>query len=165
MKLLIKTENPVLQNMYENHEHYNPGDSGLDIFFPDTITIQPGETVCIDLKIQCEAFKTVEMNKNISYYLFPRSSIVKTPLRLSNSVGIIDAGYRGNLMAYVDNIKDIPFTINCGERLFQICSPDLSPITFSLTDILSETSRGSGGFGSTDTPRNNNQVSESTPTV
>ena len=41
------------------------GDSGLDIFFPDTIIINPGETVCIDLKIQCEAFHQppVEMTK------------------------------------------------------------------------------------------------------
>ena len=148
MYLKIKPLTDELNSIYLNHSHYNPGDSGLDIFFPDTITIQPGETVCIDLKIQCEAFKTVEMNKNISYYLFPRSSIVKTPLRLSNSVGIIDAGYRGNLMAYVDNIKDIPFTINCGERLFQICSPNLEPICFNVVNQLSSSLRGSRGFGS-----------------
>ena len=148
MYLKIKPLTDELNSFYLNHSHYNPGDSGLDIFFPDTITIQPDETVCIDLKIQCEAFKTDDMNKNISYYLFPRSSIVKTPLRFSNSVGIIDAGYRGNLMVYVDNIKNTAFTINRGERLFQICSPNLEPIHFSVVNQLSSSTRGSDGFGS-----------------
>ena len=45
------------------------------------------------------------------YYLYPRSSIVKTGLRLANSVGIIDAGYRGEIIAVVDNI-DKNFTMN-----------------------------------------------------
>ena len=49
--------------------------------------------------------------KNVSYYLYPRSSIIKTPLRMSNSVGIIDAGYRGNIIGCVDNIGDIPYTV------------------------------------------------------
>ena len=73
----------------------------------------------------------------------------KTPLRLSNSVGIIDAGYRGNIMAIVDNLSDEDFVIEQNTRLFQLCSPDLSPISFEVVNELSETSRGSGGLGST----------------
>jgi hypothetical protein len=42
MKLLIKTENDTLKSMYTNNQFYNPGDSGLDLFCPETITIQPG---------------------------------------------------------------------------------------------------------------------------
>ena len=55
------------------------------------------------------------------YYLYPRSSISKTPLRLCNSVGIIDAGYRGNIMAFVDNIDE---DYDLGTRLFQLCDPN-----------------------------------------
>ena len=84
-----------------------------------------------------------------SYYMYPRSSIIKTPLRIANSVGIIDRGYRGNLMACFDNISDEDYTIVKGTRLIQICSPYLDSISFSLKDNLSETSRGSGGYGST----------------
>jgi len=73
---------------------------------------------------------------------------------MSNSVGIIDAGYRGTITVFVDNIKNTSYTVERGTRLFQICSPDLSPITFTIKDILSQTSRGSGGFGSTDMPQN-----------
>ena len=147
MHLLINTNNSNLQDLYNHHEHYHEGDSGLDLYCPDTITIEPGEFKKIDLGIKCEAFK--DNNKNTSYYLYPRSSITKTPLRLSNSVGIIDAGYRGNIIACVDNIKNESYTIEQGDRLFQICSPDLSEITFELVNELSDTSRGEGGFGST----------------
>lgn len=91
------------------------------------------------------------------FYLYPRSSIAKTPLRLSNSVGIIDSGYRGNLGAFVDNIHrskdgDDLWTVEKHTRLFQICGPNLEPIEVEIVDNendLGKTSRGSGGFGST----------------
>ena len=73
----------------------------------------------------------------------------RTPLRLANSVGIIDAGYRGEICAIIDNIKDEPYSIECGTRLFQICSPTLEPIEYDIVNSLSETTRGVGGFGST----------------
>ena len=149
MKLLLKTENTDLTNLYSNHQHYNPGDSGLDLFCPETITINPGETVKINLQINCEALHDTIENTNVSYYLYPRSSIIKTPLRLANSVGIIDAGYRGDIIACVDNIKSESYTINKGDRLFQICAGNLEPIQFQLVNDLSNTQRGSGGFGST----------------
>ena len=148
MKLLINTENDLLNNLYSNHEHYNPGDSGIDLFCPETININPGQTVKINLQIKCEAFNDSE-DRNVSYYLYPRSSIIKTPLRLANSVGIIDAGYRGDIIACVDNIKSESYTVNKGDRLFQICSGNLEPIQFQLVNELSNTQRGSGGFGST----------------
>ena len=148
MKLLIKTENPVLTTVYSSHQHYNPGDSGLDLFCPETITINPGETVKINLQIKCEALSN-DGQRNVSYYLYPRSSIIKTPLRLSNSVGIIDAGYRGDIIACVDNIKNESYTITQGDRLFQICAGNLEPIEFQLANDLSNTQRGFGGFGST----------------
>ena len=68
---------------------------------------------------------------------------------MSNSVGLIDGGYRGEIMASCDNIKDFSFTVKKGERLFQIVAFDSSPISYALTDDLSSTERGDGGFGST----------------
>ena len=149
MKLLIKPEDDFTKAIYANHQHYNPGDSGIDLFSPETITVKPGETVKINLQIKCEALHDTIENTNVSYYLYPRSSIIKTPLRLANSVGIIDAGYRGNIIACVDNIKNVPHTITQGDRLFQICAGNLEPIVFKLVEELSNTQRGSGGFGST----------------
>ena len=72
---------------------------------------------------------------------------------MANSVGIIDKNYRGNIMAKVRNIPETdpaePYLVQEGTRLFQLCSPDLSPLKVKVVDQLSETSRGEGGFGST----------------
>ena len=94
------------------------------------------------------------------YYMYPRSSISKTPLRLANSVGIIDSGYRGDLMAKVDNINgfscdsdsgdSVDYVVSQHSRLFQVCAPDLSPFaSVEIVDSLDDTTRGAGGFGST----------------
>ena len=149
MHLFILPENYDVENLYTNHTTYHEGDSGLDLYFIEDVTIPSKSTKLISLGIQCEAYPTKEKEHNISYYLYPRSSIYKTPLRMANSVGIIDAGYRGTIMAAVDNISDEEYTVRAGQRLFQLCSPTLEPVTFELCNRLSESTRGEGGFGST----------------
>ena len=161
-KLLIKPINTSVGEFYVNHSTYNEGDSGLDLFVPEDITIACGETKFIDLQIKCEMVNTFLENKNVSYYLYARSSISKTPLILKNSVGIIDSGYRGNLIAAVhysptfDDLQNIlynkltnSYTIKQGTRLVQICAPELQPFSFDVVNTLTETERGEGGLGST----------------
>ena len=143
MKLKIKPFNKDIHKMYENHNHFHPGDSGLDIYIIENQIINPGETIRLKLGISCENLDAK------SYFLMPRSSLSKTPLRLANSVGLIDAGYRGEIMAAVDNIKDFAYEVEIGQRLFQIVAMDGSAIHFELGDHLSETTRGAAGFGST----------------
>jgi len=143
MHLKMKTLNETATNMYENHGHFHAGDAGLDLYVLEDITIEPGETLLIKLGVACEP------DNGKAYFLIPRSSISKTPLRLANSIGLIDGGYRGELMAMCDNIKSEPYTAEKGQRLFQIVACDCSPITYELVNELSETTRGSGGFGST----------------
>ena len=149
MHLSIFTESTDIRARYVDHSTYHDGDSGLDLFFPEEVNIGPGETKIISLGIRCEAYPSRNKEHNISYYLYPRSSISKTPIRMANSVGIIDAGYRGSIMIAIDNISDNPYCIEAGQRLFQICSPTLQPISFELSSSLSDTDRGDGGFGST----------------
>ena len=105
MKLKIKPFNKDIHKMYKNHNHFHPGDSGLDIYIIENQIINPGETIRLKLGISCENLDAK------SYFLMPRSSISKTPLRLANSVGLIDAGYRGEIMAAVDNIKDFAYEV------------------------------------------------------
>ena len=143
MKLKIKTLSSKAKEMYENHGHFHPGDAGLDLFVMKRQIIQPGHTSIIKLDIACE---NVEMKP---YLLMPRSSISKTPLRMCNSIGLIDAGYRGEIMAAVDNVKTVSYEIKIGERLFQLVALDGSKISFSLVDELTSSERGDGGFGST----------------
>ena len=143
MKLKIKPFNKDIHKMYENHNHFHQGDSGLDIYIIENQIINPGETIRLNLGISCENLD------GKSYFLMPRSSLSKTPLRLANSVGLIDASYRGEIMAAVDNIKDFSYEVEIGQRLFQIVAMDGSAIHFELGDHLSETTRGADGFGST----------------
>ena len=149
MKIHIKPENDNVKTYYSTRLNYD-SDSGLDLTCVEEFTINPGETKCIDFKIQCEAFN--ENGENIAYGLVPRSSTGKnTPLRMSNSFGLIDADYRGNIKAWVDNIKNEPYTIRPGDRLFQLYSATFDKITYVLVDTLSTTERGVNGFGSTTT--------------
>jgi len=143
MDLLIKPFSLEVKKMYEEHSHFHDGDAGLDLFVIHEQTIEAGESTFIHLQIACENIE------GRPYLIMPRSSIAKTPLRLSNSIGLIDSGYRGEIMAAVDNIKGIPYKVSPGQRLFQLVAMDGSPIHFRIVDELSETSRGTGGFGST----------------
>ena len=82
--------------------------------------------------------------------IFPRSSIgMKTPLRLSNSVGIIDSDYRGQLGVLYDNVSDSDVTINAGDRIAQMLVMPSYRFNAKVVDILPSTERGDGGFGST----------------
>jgi len=143
MHLKIRPFNAEVKAMYENHGHFHDGDAGLDLFVINEQTISAGESTLIHLEIACET------EEGRPYLLMPRSSIAKTPLRLSNSIGLIDGGYRGEIMAAVDNIKDEAYTVEPGQRLFQLVAMDGSPIHFELVEALSDTTRGEGGFGST----------------
>ena len=143
MHLKIQPLSTHARDLYENHGHFHDGDAGLDLFVIDSLTVEPGETAIIKSYIACEN------TQGNSYFLMPRSSISKTPLRQCNSVGLIDGGYRGEIMAAVDNVKNEPYTVESGQRLFQLVAMDGSPIHIELVSKLTETGRGEGGFGST----------------
>ena len=143
MKLKIKILNKNAKNLYEKHGHYHKGDAGLDLYVINDQIFKGYSTEVIKLGIACEPVN------GKAYYLMPRSSISKTPLRMSNSIGLIDGGYRGEIMAMCDNIKDFEYTVEKGQRLFQLVATDSSPIEYEIKNELSDTTRGTGGFGST----------------
>ena len=143
MELNIKILNEKARLLYEKHGHFHYGDAGLDLYVIEDIEFQPMETKLIKLGISCEPID------GKAYYLMPRSSISKTPLRMSNSIGLIDGGYRGEIMASCDNIKDYIYKVEKGQRLFQLVAFDSSPINYYLKEELTDSTRGSGGFGST----------------
>lgn len=156
--LEIKVDESVsndIQQYYQILSQRETSDSGVDLVCPDELNTTPFEVNAINFKIKCQ-MKNTETGGYYPYYLYPRSSISKTPLIMANSVGIIDKDYRGNIMAKVRNIPLQPsgnnnYLIDKGTRLFQICAPDLSPLKVVVVYELSETSRGEGGFGSTGT--------------
>ena len=82
--------------------------------------------------------------------IFPRSSIgAKTPFRLSNSVGIIDSGYRGDLGVLYDNTSDADSYIHKGDRIAQLLVMPSYRFQAKVVDSLEDSDRGEGGFGST----------------
>jgi dUTP pyrophosphatase len=82
--------------------------------------------------------------------VFPRSSIRNTELILSNSVGVIDAGYRGELQATFNKLNGLDsIAYNVGDRIAQIIIVPHPIVQIVEVDELSESKRGIGGFGST----------------
>ena len=109
----------------------------------------------IDFKIKTEMTFTPLNHPSYpsAFYVYPRSSLSKTSLMLSNHVGIIDSGYRGNIKGAFRCLDGFThFNATKFTRLVQICHPSLCKIRVVLVENetdLSTTLRGSGGFGST----------------
>ena len=142
----------VLESAYPN--------AGFDIMFParEEFALPSSRTTMVNLKVKGEMRvfdQATQAWKTSAYYVYPRSSISKTPLMLANHVGIIDSGYRGWLIGAFRNLdaegSSKPYVVEPHTRLLQICSPDMRPILVQLVneDFYETTERGEGGFGST----------------
>lgn len=82
----------------------------------------------------------------------PRSGLAaKHGLTVLNTPGTIDADYRGEIKVILVNLSNVPFTIEAGERIAQLVIARHEHIEWEETDVLDETQRGAGGFGSTGT--------------
>jgi dUTP pyrophosphatase len=144
---------PEIEEFYKKYTYKE--DSGFDVYCPDDITVFAntfGTKIDLGIKVSMTVSGNAvnSFNTDIGYMLLPRSSTgMKTPLRLSNSVGIIDKTYRGSLGALVDNMSSNDFTIFKGDRLFQLVPFHGEGVKMVNFRKLSETSRGAGGFGST----------------
>jgi dUTP pyrophosphatase len=162
IKLYIKinnnsTEFKHLHNYYSRIK-LNMEDSGVDLMLPYSIVLDQN-SYNTQLKIDHQiSYMMTKNNTPIPSFLFPRSSISKTNLRLANSVGIIDKGYRGSIIAKVDvlHIHDSNVSNDLtkkGKKIFQICSPNLEPIQeihiLDIVDSLPSSIRNTGAFGST----------------
>lgn len=177
------TFNSDLKNLYSNnanlHNHKLKDsdfiDAGFDLMMPynyDKLNAV-GATKCVfnrvnklNLQVKCSTqmytlakcwgdshLKEIIGEYNTGFYMYPRSSISKTCLRMANSVGIIDSGYRGNLIAMVDAVYEEESYVNAYDKLFQICAPGLVPVVVNVVnseeELGAKTERGEGGFGST----------------
>jgi len=164
LKIFVNPDNNELRQLYENHVashnnsvvHSSHPNSGFDLFIVDDVTFsQELDSKFIDLEIHCEMINSD--NLSTGFYLFPRSSISKTPLMLANHTGVIDSGYRGRMIGAFRWLNSQEshaesYTVGRHSRLLQICHPSLCPILVKIVnDIndLSTSERGAGGFGST----------------
>jgi dUTP pyrophosphatase len=156
MKFLIVPQCEAAKELYSNHSTYHEGDSGLDLFIVEDGIIPARSNCRVDLGVSCQLKSESGGNfddtpQYFSYNVYARSSIAKTPLILANGVGLIDAGYLGNLKAAFYNTSDSDYPIKKGERYVQLARADLGEISFQLIDSFGDrtSSRGTNGLGST----------------
>ena len=131
-------------------------DAGFDLACPTEMTLA-GRGVLYGYQLETAMYKSdtdIDLSSAslstmtpTAFYLYPRSSISSTPLRLANSVGIIDSGYRGEIKAAFDCAE--PYTLKKNQRIVQVCTPTLEPMYVQVVNALTSTARGDGGFGST----------------
>jgi dUTP pyrophosphatase len=122
------------------------GDAGMDLVATSVIS-ETHTQITYGLGV------ALEIPNGFVGLVFPRSSIRKTRLQLSNSVGVIDSGYRGELQATFNKItttlENQKNDYKVGDRVAQIMIIPHPSIDFQEVEYLSNTQRGEGGFGST----------------
>lgn len=122
--------------------------AGADLYAltDENITVNPGETVLVHTGL------AMEIPVGYGGFIYARSGLAtKKGLAPANKVGVIDADYRGEVMVSLHNHSQIPAVIENGERIAQLVIAPFYKAEFELSDELSDTARGSGGFGSTGT--------------
>ena len=119
-----------------------PGDAGMDLTAISESWNEDNSMVTYDTGL------AVEIPKGHVGLLFPRSSVSKTTLSLTNCVGVIDSGYRGSIMLKFRYLEE-GLVYSVGDRVGQLLILPYPEVTFEEVDELSETERGEGGFGST----------------
>ncbi len=115
------------------------GDAGMDVY---AVSKQRK-----DKFIEYGTGLAVEIPKGFVCLVFPRSSLSNKDLVLANHVGVLDSGYRGELMLRFKKMGEEVYEV--GDRIGQIIIIPYPNIEFKEVDELSETERGDGGFGST----------------
>ena len=159
LKLCI--EDPELREFYrtyvDNHNNHinsvNHPNAGFDLYVPYTHTFVEGtiQTDKLDFRVKTEMITSD--GSSTGFFLMPRSSLSNTSLMLSNHVGLVDSGYRGNIIGAFRNLSpDTPYIAEKYTRLIQICHPTLQPFRVEIVDNannVSTTIRGDGEFGST----------------
>jgi dUTP pyrophosphatase len=137
----MKVKLKKLHELVEVPTYAKPGDAGLDLTAVDISKDEQGNMVC-------HTGIAVEIPEGYVGLVFPRSSISKYDMHLRNSVGVIDSGYRGEIMVKFGFLPDGKL-YSMGDKIAQLIILPYPQITFEEVEELSETERGDGGFGST----------------
>lgn len=126
-------------------EYAHATDAGADIYAIEDMTIKPHATVLVGtgLKVAVPAGYEIQIR--------PRSGMsLKTAMRVANTPGTIDAGYRGEVYVIMENTGNLTYNISKGDKVAQMVIMPVPMINWIETNELDNTDRGEGGFGSTD---------------
>ena len=131
----------MLQEGAKLPKRAHSSDAGADLFSCEEVEIYSGEQKLVDTGI------AVKIPYGYAGFIYNRSSQGKRGISIPHSVGVIDSDYRGNLKVLLKNNSEDPYKIELGDRIAQlVIAPIVLPI---FEDIWNDTTRGTGGFGST----------------
>ena len=128
-------------------ERATKGSAGMDLHacIDEPITIEPGE-----IKIIPTGLAIALENENFVAYIYARSGLaIKHGITLANCVGVVDSDYRGEVCVGLTNISKNTYTITPDERIAQLVIAPVCICDVKEVEILDDTERGEGGFGST----------------
>ena len=120
--------------------------AGADLYacLEKNVTIAPGESAWIPTGF------AMEIPKGYAGFIYARSGMAcKRDLAPANKVGIIDSDYRGEVIVVLHNHGTQPQTVSYGERIAQLLIAPVMMPDFAESEVLNDSNRGSGGFGST----------------
>ncbi len=139
MKPLLKIRKIYSDVVIGDYVHL--GDAGIDVCAYEDATILPGKQHHFHLGFQCE------IPEGYIMLLLDKSSIAMKGLQVMG--GVIDLGYRGEIILMLRNLTDEPVTFEKGKKVGQMVIIPAVQCDVQFVDDISETSRGEGGFGST----------------
>lgn len=123
----------------------HPGDAGLDLYAAEPVELPPGRRASVPTGI------ALAVPPGCVGLVHPRSGLAaRHGLTIVNAPGTVDAGYRGEVRVLLLNTDpDTPVTIDRGDRIAQLLIQRVETVEVVEVDLLPETARGQGGFGST----------------
>jgi dUTP pyrophosphatase len=130
---------PGAQLPYRAH----PTDAGADLMSNEDLEIYPNEQKLVDTGI------AIKIPHGFAGFVYNRSSQGKKGITIPHSVGVIDSGYRDTIKVLLKNIGDDPYKIAAGDKIAQLVIQKVELVGFK--DIWNDSTRGTGGFGSTGT--------------
>lgn len=142
MRIPIKILNPAAT--VPGHA-YGDGDAGVDLSSVEEITLKVGERALVSTGI------ALAIPKGYGGFVQPRSGLAaKHGITLTNSPGLIDSNYRGEISIIIQNTGDKEFPIHVGDRIAQLVMMPVEHAEFEPVEELPDSERGEGGFGSSD---------------
>ena len=141
VEILITRSDPSLSLP----SYAKPGDAGADLCSSEDLVIAPGERALVSTGL------SIALPDGFAAFVHPRSGLaIKSGIGIVNAPGTIDSGYRGEIKVIVinhDRTED--FVIKRGDRIAQLVVQRVERAQFTEVEILPESARGAGGFGST----------------
>ncbi|MHB0915857.1 MAG: dUTP diphosphatase [Thermoleophilia bacterium] len=122
---------------------YDAGDAGVDLTSVEELTLHEGQRALVPTGI------AVAIPQGYGGFVQPRSGLAaKFGITLTNSPGLIDSNYRGEIKVIIQNTGHSDFEIKVGDRIAQLVIMPVEQAEFEAVDELPESGRGEGGFGS-----------------